>query len=129
MTTHRRITLIATGAALATVLASCNDPNVFGTSGVQIRRDAQGLNVINRTDKSLGIAAFDEDILPLLDWIKCANTTPACLRLIPGGTLRIPFNQIVGNDGSGGIVVYAWTVIPSPGGLMTSDVATVRVGR
>jgi hypothetical protein len=129
MTTHRRITVIAMAAALATVLASCNDPAVFESNGVHVTKDAQGLNVSNTTDKSLGVAAFDEDILPLIEWIKCANTTPACLRLVPGGTLRIPFSQIVGSDRSGRIVVYAWTVVSTPGGLTTSDVATVRVGR
>jgi hypothetical protein len=129
MTAHRRIILVAITSALATVLASCNGPTAFESNGVRIMKDTQGLNVINKTDKSLAIAAFDDDILPLIDWIKCANTTPTCLRLLPGGTLRIPLNEVSGNDGSGDIVVYAWTVLSTPGGLKTSDVATVRVKR
>ena len=114
---------------LFTTLFACDEPTSFESNQVRVQLNSKGLVVANHTGLSLAVAAFDTDILPLLDWIKCSSPVPSCLRLPPDGSLAIPFGEVGGDDGSGDIIVYAWTLTAPADVWEVQDVATIRVKR
>jgi hypothetical protein len=106
---------------------SCSDSTTVEENGVRAAVTSQGVQVINTTDQRLALFAADTDVLPLLDWIKCNNTSTECLRIPAHGSLTIP---IAGDDGSGDVAVYVWTVyLAASGEYVTRDVANLRVTR
>ena len=115
--------------SLVATLFACTEPTSFENNNVRVQVNSKGLIVANHTGFWLAVAAFDSDILPLLDWARCSTAVPSCLRLPPNGSLSIPFAEVGGDDGSGDIIVYAWTLTAPADALEVTDVATVRVNR
>ena len=115
--------------SLVATLFACTEPTSFENNGVSVQLNSIGLVVANHSGLWLAVAAFDSDILPLLDWVKCSTPLPSCLRLPPNGSLSIPFAEVGGDDGSGDIIVYAWTLMAPADALEVADVATIRVKR
>lgn len=115
------------GLGLLLALApACREPTVFQDENVAVRRVNSGYSVTNKTDLGLAYVAADRDVLPLLDLFPCADPGPECLRLPPRGSVHVPFDDVIGYDGSGEVVFSFWTVTPDgAGGYRTQMVATI----
>jgi len=104
--------------ALALAVAACNDgPTAVGNGVVTVALEDGGIRIRNLTDAPRAYAAYDQDVLAVLDLSLTAfcNTPDAnCLRLPANGSVLVPFSQIGGYSASTrNIVVWTWRVVPS----------------
>ena len=90
-----------------------------------------GLRVQNDTPAPIAYTAIDPT--SLIDWAPCANVTPACVRLAPGGPHLVPSGEILGlTPGTREVIFYWWHVVRAEDGSLRPDSLRsvhVQVGR
>lgn len=119
---------LALSVLLATGLGSCGDPTSGSSTGVVVAVEGQAFRISNKTSQPLAYAVFDAEILALINWARCADPTPECLRLPARGSVLVPFEAISGYDGNGGVVVYVWKVVRKSSLTYEAvDVATIGI--
>jgi hypothetical protein len=121
-----KLRVLATALVLVTSLASCRDATSVEDDVVSVVVEGQAVRLQSQSNHPLAYAAFDAEILALINWAKCADPGPQCLRLPARGSVLIPFNEIFTGGRVGKVAVFAWRVVPkAAGGFQTIDVAVI----
>ena len=99
-------------ALLVLLTTACHDPT--GTDGqVQARLLPTGIRVTNGTAAVLYYAAFEREIMALIDWIPCTDPD-SCPRIRVNETITIPFSQVTGWElDSREAILYWWHLVPA----------------
>ena len=111
-------------ATLASVVAACGRDSE--PTGVQQRvvstGRADGIVVENRTNLPVGYVVIDGHFLGL--GALCADPDPGCTRLPAGESVVVPFDQVMGYDGSTSqIIAISWHVKQdAAGGWYAGDI-------
>jgi hypothetical protein len=110
---------------LALTTAACDAPTAITTPRMRVSKVSNGIRLENLTDQRRAYFLADQDVIPLLDWAMCANTTPACLRLPAHGTVTVKFADIAAYSASTkSVVVYTWSVVDNGNGSVSTDLDT-----
>jgi len=93
--------------------SACHDgPVAVHTVRISAVKQADGIRLTNLSDHATAYFVVDQNTLALIDWIKCNQTTPDCLRLPARGSVTVPFSEIAGYSGNGStVVIYSWWVL------------------
>lgn len=124
----RRFVPLGRATLLAVALAGCRDatgPDADAPGGLwagTVTVVASGASLSVRNDTPAPIAYTAIDATSLIDWGPCANVTPACVRLAPGGPHLVPTSEILGlTPGSRDVIFYWWHVVRAADGSLRPD--------
>jgi len=111
--------MLVLGLAIA-----CHDwPTSVSNGIVTVRREGNGIPIVNQTTEARGCLAMDQDWMALADlslYALCTTADSVCLRLPPNGSVLVPFSDVGGYSASTKkIAVWTWRVLPTgPGGQL-----------
>jgi hypothetical protein len=111
---------------------SCSSPSTSppepSESGLEPRRTADGLTLINPTDRTIYYAVFEREWAEkgLFIWGQCTDA-PRCPSIPPRGSVRIPLSEVNGyNPRAREARVYYWFLVPEPnGGYRVTDMRSL----
>jgi hypothetical protein len=110
---------------LISSVAACHDATSLEWNGVKVVVQSQGMDVQNSRDEPLGVFAVNRLKVGEVQWTRCTDTSPACLRVPARGHFYVPFSEVREYDAQSEIVVYTWTVENG----QAVDIASIVVGQ
>ena len=115
-------------ALLASVVSCDRSPTAPPQEGtVSALSTRSGILLTNRTDSAAAFAAMNSGLLAMI--APCIDPGPACLRLRAGGSLLVPYSEVMGyRTDLREVTVYWWHVVPATaGGYQIDEVRTIKV--
>jgi hypothetical protein len=122
----RTLITLFIGVTLFTVFFhSCRDLgdnySYDDVNGIQLRADAAGLSLTNKTVETVYYMAVEEVTFTFIDWIMTCETSRS---VQSGSTIQIPYSQVTGYKKGCQVVVVWWhcsgTNIYQPGSWRTA---------
>jgi len=105
--------IVACGGESATTESAAPASIIAGS--VTAKRVDGGVSISNGTERAVAYAVANPNWLGQL--ATCADPSPSCLRLQPGGLVTVSLGEIAGWDAQATeAVVYWWQVLPTSGG-------------
>jgi hypothetical protein len=122
----RTLTALLLGAA---ALGACSDPTTFGSRGVEVRADAEGVEILNQRNRTIYYFAADRNTLALINWAAC-DQPAQCPGVAASERKRIPPSEIHGWGTSNEVIVYWWHLLPrTEGGFRVDSIRHIIATR
>jgi hypothetical protein len=104
---------------LVTTLACASPSDVLQRDGIQLRAEANALDITNRTSANVYFFAVGSNTATLILWAPCTRPD-VCRNVESGRTLSVDYEAITGGK-EPGLIVYWWHLVPAGDGTFTFD--------
>jgi hypothetical protein len=101
-------------ATLLVMAGACRESTVVESDVLSVRRHRANIELHNRSSRTVYTFAVDQNILPLIEWVPCADPA-TCNGIEPGETRITPLTTFLGQDRkTSAIEVFYWHLVPAP---------------
>lgn len=107
---NRAIRRLLLAVLLPALGLSCRDTT--GPDQVRLYASPGTLAIVNEGETAIYAVAFDEETLPLVDWMP--RVCDECGKVDPGTTRYVDVDSIIGGGAGRVAVVFFWRAAPGP---------------